>query len=220
MAAPSRRAGRGASCGLRSTPTAGSWSRNGCRRSCGTAGEVAPDALTCRWSQWVSATLPWFEEVVMGRGDYEMLTPGVIDQLWVRMRAGRAAKPTARALGLSPSTVRSYLLRCGGIRPDPRRRPPGRLSFAEREEISRGLAAGWSLRAIAAVLGRAPSTVSREVTAHGGRGRYRAGAPRTKGRGRRRGVPRPASSQRTRPWPMWLPRSCGVGGHRSRSPAG
>ena len=111
----------------------------------------------------------------MGHGDYEVLTPGAIDQLWVQMRAGQAAKPAARALGLSPSTVRSYLLRCGGIRPDPRRRSPGRLSFAEREEISRGLAAGLSLRSIAAGLSRAPSTVSREVTGHGGRGRYRAG---------------------------------------------
>ncbi len=46
--------------------------------------------------------------------------------------------------------------------------------FADREEISRGLAAGRSLRAIAAGLGRAPSTISREVTAHGGRRRYRA----------------------------------------------
>jgi hypothetical protein len=57
---------------------------------------------------------------------------------------------------------------------DPRRRSAGGLSFAEREEISRGLAAGLSLRAIAAGLGRAPSTVSREVGAHGGRRRYRA----------------------------------------------
>ena len=112
----------------------------------------------------------------MGHGDYERLTPEAIDQVWVRLRAGHAAKPAARALGLSPSTVRSYLLRCGGIRPDPRRRSPGRLGFAEREEISRGLAAGRSLRAIAAGLGRAPSTISREVAAHGGRDRYRAGA--------------------------------------------
>ena len=110
----------------------------------------------------------------MGHGDYVMLTPQAIEQVWVRLRAGHSAKPTARALGLSPSTVRSYLLRCGGIRPDPRRRSAGRLSFAEREEISRGLAAGLSLRAIAAGLGRAPSTVSREVGAHGGRRRYRA----------------------------------------------
>jgi IS30 family transposase len=77
-------------------------------------------------------------------------------------------------LGLSTSTVRDYLLRCGGIRPDPRRRGPGRLSLSEREEISRGLAAGVSLRAIAVQLGRAPSTVSREVATNGGRARYRA----------------------------------------------
>src|SRR5215212_4957678 len=62
----------------------------------------------------------------------------------------------------------------GGVGPAPRRRGPLRLSLAEREEISRGLAAGLSLRAISAGLGRAPSTVSREVTRNGGRGRYRA----------------------------------------------
>jgi IS30 family transposase len=109
----------------------------------------------------------------MARG-YRRLSPADVDAIWVRLRAGHAAKPTARQLGLSTSTVRTYLLRCGGIRPDPRRRSPGRLSFAEREEISRGLAAGLSLRAIASGLGRSASTVSREVTAHGGRDRYRA----------------------------------------------
>ncbi len=59
----------------------------------------------------------------------------------------------------------------------PRREPkrsPLRLSLAEREEISRGLAAGESLRRIAGGLGRAPSTVSREVAANGGASRYRA----------------------------------------------
>jgi IS30 family transposase len=109
----------------------------------------------------------------MVRG-YRRLSPADVDEIWVRLRAGHAAKPTARQLGLSTSTVRTYLLRCGGIQPDPRRRSPGRLSFAEREEISRGLAAGRSLRAIAAGLGRAPSTVCREVAAHGGHRRYRA----------------------------------------------
>ena len=109
----------------------------------------------------------------MARG-YRRLSPADVDAIWVRLRAGHAAKPTARQLGLSTSTVRTYLLRCGGIRPDPRRRSPGRLSFAEREEISRGLAAGMSLRAIAAGLGRSASTISREVTTHGGRDRYRA----------------------------------------------
>jgi hypothetical protein len=54
------------------------------------------------------------------------------------------------------------------------RRSPLRLSLAEREEISRGLAAGWSVRVIARTVGRAPSTVCREVAANGGRERYRA----------------------------------------------
>jgi IS30 family transposase len=105
---------------------------------------------------------------------YQRLSPEVCDEIWVRLRGGHAAKPTARALGLPTSTARAYLIRCGGIRPDPRCRSAGRLSFAEREEISRGLAAGRSLRAIGSGLGRAPSTISREVAAHGGPRRYRA----------------------------------------------
>jgi IS30 family transposase len=109
----------------------------------------------------------------MPRG-YQRLSPAEIDALWIRMRAGQAAKPTARALGLPTSTVRDYLRRCGGIRPAPRRRSPGRLSFAEREEISRGLATGLSLRVIASRLDRSASTVSREVATHGGRSQYRA----------------------------------------------
>ncbi|MFC8502632.1 IS30 family transposase [Pedococcus sp. NPDC057267] len=107
---------------------------------------------------------------------YQRLSPAQVDEIWVRLRAGHAAKPTARALGLPTSTVRTYLLRCGGIRPVPRHRAGGRLRFEEREEISRGLAAGWSLRSIAAGLGRSTSTVSREVAAGGGRRRYRASA--------------------------------------------
>ena len=109
----------------------------------------------------------------MTRG-YRWLSAADEDEIWARLRAGHAAKPTARALGLTTGGVRAYLVRCGGIRPVPRRRSPVRLSLAEREEISRGLAAGRSLRVIAAGLGRAPSTISREVAAHGGRGRYRA----------------------------------------------
>jgi IS30 family transposase len=110
----------------------------------------------------------------MARQNYQRLSPADIDEIWSRMRAGHAVKPTARSLGLSTSTVRTYLLRCGGIRPDPRHRATGRLSFEEREEISRGLAADRSLRAIAAGLGRSPSTISREVARNGGRRRYRA----------------------------------------------
>jgi IS30 family transposase len=109
----------------------------------------------------------------MTRG-YRRLSAADEEGIWARLRAGHSAKPTARALGLSTGGVRAYLVRCGGVQPAPRRRSPGRLSFIEREEISRGLAAGQSLRAIAAGLDRAPSTVSREVAACGGRGRYRA----------------------------------------------
>jgi IS30 family transposase len=112
----------------------------------------------------------------MARQGYQRLSPADIDAIWSRMRAGHAVKPTARSLGLSTSTVRTYLLRCGGIRPEPRHRPGVRMSFEEREEISRGLAAGQSLRVIAARLGHSPSTISREVAGNGGRQRYRAAA--------------------------------------------
>jgi len=112
----------------------------------------------------------------MARQSYQRLSPADMDEIWSRMRAGHAVKPTARSLGLASSTVRTYLMRCGGIRPDPRHRAAGRLSVEEREEISRGLAAGQSMRAIATGLGRSPSTVSREVVGNGGRRRYRAAA--------------------------------------------
>ena len=111
--------------------------------------------------------------VVVARG-YVRLGVAQTDAIWSRLQAGMAAKPVARELGLSEGTVRAYLVRCGGIRPVPRRRPVGRLQLREREEISRGLAAGWTLRAIAAQLGRAPSTISREVAGNGGRRGYRA----------------------------------------------
>jgi IS30 family transposase len=65
----------------------------------------------------------------------------------------------------------------GGIAPAPRTRSQRVLRFGEREEISRGLAAGDSLRAIAMRLNRAVSTVSQEVARHGGRMRYLATQP-------------------------------------------
>ena len=155
----------------------------------------------------------------MARG-YRRLSPADEDEIWARLRAGHAAKPTARALGLSTGAVRAYLVRCGGIRPAPRRRSPGRLSLAEREEISRGLAAGLSLRAIAAGLGRAPSTVSREVAAHGGRGRYRA-APADQlawSRARRPKACKLATHPALRA--IVAEKLKQSSGHRSRSPAG
>jgi IS30 family transposase len=71
--------------------------------------------------------------------------------------------------------VRAVLISTGGIAPTPRRRSRLSLSFAEREEISRGLASGKSLRQIAAAVQRSPSTVSREVARNLGPSRYRAG---------------------------------------------
>ena len=104
------------------------------------------------------------------------LTPVEVDEIWARWRSGQAVKVLARQMRVNPSTVRDLLHRTGGIRPAPKRRWELRLSLAEREEISRGLAAGLSVRMIASGLGRAPSTVSREVLGHGGRSGYRAAA--------------------------------------------
>src|SRR4030095_17160841 len=101
------------------------------------------------------------------------LSPAEVDEVWRRWRSGQAVKVLAREMRRNPSTVRDLLKRSGGIRPVPRRRWELRLSLAEREEISRGLAAGDSLRAIAGRLSRAPSMISREVGRNGGRRRYR-----------------------------------------------
>ena len=94
--------------------------------------------------------------------------------LWDRYGRGESASAIARALGRHVVTVAEFIRDAGGIRPPRLCRSDVRLSLDEREEISRGLAAGDSMRAIAKRLGRAPSTVSREVGRHGGRRGYRA----------------------------------------------
>jgi IS30 family transposase len=95
-------------------------------------------------------------------------------EIWDALERGEAVRAIGRALGRCSSSIRTYLIACEGRRP----RPPGsselRLSLREREEIPRGLAAGESLRRVAAGLGRAPSTISREVAVNGGRRAYRA----------------------------------------------
>ena len=95
-------------------------------------------------------------------------------ELWDRWRRGESLSAIARALGRVLGTVHHVVGQRGGISPAPRRRAPCTLSSTDREEISRALAAGASLRAIARALRRAPSTISREVQRHGGRARYRA----------------------------------------------
>jgi len=95
-------------------------------------------------------------------------------EVWDRWQGGEAMRSIARGLGRESSSVRTLIEDTGGVRPAPRRRSPRCLSLTEREEISRGVAAGESLRHIADRLGRAPSTVCREVGRNGGRGQYRA----------------------------------------------
>ena len=113
-------------------------------------------------------------------------------ELWDRFEAGESLRAISRQLGRAPSSVRTHIVAAGWRRPVPAAdRCPIRLSFGEREEISRGIAAGVSLRCIARCLGRAASTVSREVAANGGRTRYRAAVAHTASR-RRAHRPKPA----------------------------
>lgn len=96
--------------------------------------------------------------------------------LWQKWRKGESIAGIGRALNRCPTTVRYILRTHGGISPLERKRSDLALTLSERETISRGLAAGQSLRAIAQQLDRSPSTVSREVSRNGGSHHYRAHA--------------------------------------------
>jgi IS30 family transposase len=95
-------------------------------------------------------------------------------ELWERWRRGESYADIARALDRVPATIYCTIRRQGGVAPRERRRSRLALTLGEREEISRGIAAGRSARSIAAGLGRSPSTVTREIDRHGGRSCYRA----------------------------------------------
>ena len=97
-------------------------------------------------------------------------------ELWRRWREGESVTSIGRALGRGHTSVLAHIGPTGGIKPPARRRSARALSLAEREEISRGIVEGRSFRAIAKVLGRAASTVSREINRNGGSRRYRAAA--------------------------------------------
>jgi IS30 family transposase len=94
--------------------------------------------------------------------------------VWERWRRGEQIADIAKALRRADPSVARELDYTGGIAPRARRRCARVLSLGEREEISRGISAGLSMRSIAARLGRAASSVSREIRRHGGRGHYRA----------------------------------------------
>lgn len=96
-------------------------------------------------------------------------------ELWGRWKQGQSISSISRALDRRNKTgVQRIVSLQGGFAPSARRRAASALGLAEREEISRGIAAGLAIRAIARSLGRAPSTVCREITRNGGTQTYRA----------------------------------------------
>ena len=95
-------------------------------------------------------------------------------ELWDRSQRGESMRSIGRVFGKPSSSIYFQLAPYGGIRPSPRRRSRLALTLSEREEISRGIVARRSIRFMASLLGRSPSTVSREVCRNGGYDRYRA----------------------------------------------
>src|SRR4249920_735336 len=94
--------------------------------------------------------------------------------MWERWQKGDSLQHIAQMFDRNHSSVQRILAESGGIRPAQRRRSRLALTLAEREEISRAVVAGQSIRSIAKKLGRAPSTVSREIKRNGGQECYRA----------------------------------------------
>lgn len=97
-------------------------------------------------------------------------------QLWTLWKGGQTFEGIGQTLGRPPGSVNVVITRSGGVTPQARQRSVRTLSLAEREEISRQLVGGASVRAMARQLRRAPSTISREIRRHGGRRQYRAAA--------------------------------------------
>lgn len=94
--------------------------------------------------------------------------------MWERWRQGDSLQKIAQLFDRNHSSVERILAETGGICPAQRCRSRLSLTLAEREEISRAVVAGKSIRHIAAALGRAPSTVCREIKRNGGLEKYRA----------------------------------------------
>ena len=139
--------------------------------------------------------------------------------MWDRWKQGWTLHQIAHLFNRSHTSVQGILSRTGGFRPPLRSRCARALTLAEREEISRAVVNGQSIRSIAALLGRAPSTICREINRNGGQSDYRA--TEAEGAAWDRALrPRNASLLRTAlsrgSWPI----SCAFCGHRSRSPDG
>src|ERR1700738_327300 len=110
----------------------------------------------------------------MTQGRRVKLSANQRTDMWSRWKAGQSLHEIGRAFGKDHVSIQFMLSQHGGSVPAARRRSLPRLTLAEREDISRGIACGSSIRDIAKGLQRAASTVSREVARHGGRPQYRA----------------------------------------------
>jgi IS30 family transposase len=131
-----------------------------------------------------------------------MLTLDQVVELWDGCEAGQTVSQLARRFGTRQASMYQRIQASGGFQPTIPTRAAGHLTLEDREEISRGLAADHSIRAIAARSGRCPSTISREVKANGGRAHYQAAA-----------ADRAAVKRRKRPKPCKLatsPRLAGM----------
>lgn len=116
----------------------------------------------------------------MSRTGRPGLSPQQKKALWSRWKDGQSLSEIGRALGKHAGSIHGVLSANGGICPREKQRRRNALTLAEREEISRSLATQGSLRSIAKRLGRAPSTISREINRNGGIQRYRATAAESK----------------------------------------
>src|ERR1700722_10265223 len=112
--------------------------------------------------------------VFMTQRKRSRLSPTQETDVWKRWKAGQSLHEIGRAFDKPHTSIRHLLLPRGGIPPALRRRSRLALTRSEREDISRGVASGSSIREIARHLDRAASTVGREINRHGGRPAYRA----------------------------------------------
>src|SRR5579859_4557307 len=113
-------------------------------------------------------------ECGMERRFHRGFTAAEKTELWDRWKRGESLKAIGRAFRKPSSSIYFLVAPHGGIRPAERRRSRLALTLAEREVISRGVTVRQSARSIAKLLGRSPSTVSREMSRNGGHNRYRA----------------------------------------------